>query len=159
MQSLRVFSLKPRTLKSSIMRRPQRSNGPVLRVGKSSRAPLSSRRFAGPSMLAIGCPGSHALPITPRKMHDCDACSPPARAGSFLGSTTAVVRLGKCVSFTPASRPPAMSNQSSLQCQDPTVGVPPAERLNSTQTGHSCCPTASGAVAPLRTLDGVPGCR
>jgi hypothetical protein len=36
-------------------------------------------------MLGIGRPDSHALPrITPMKHADRDACSPPARAGSFF---------------------------------------------------------------------------
>ena len=45
-------------------------------------------KVAGPSMLGIGCPDRHALPLTPLpplpKRTDRDA-RPPARAGSFLG--------------------------------------------------------------------------
>jgi hypothetical protein len=46
-------------------------------------------------MLGIGCPDRHALRrITPSKMHR-DACSPPARAGSFFGAWRSFDALGK----------------------------------------------------------------
>jgi len=64
MWSLRVFSLKPRTLMSSIMRARSaltgRSEGWEV-IGGSSLKP----KVVGPSMLGIGCPGRHALSLTP----------------------------------------------------------------------------------------------
>jgi hypothetical protein len=42
-------------------------------------------KVAGPSMLGIGCPGSHALLLTPPKNAQTVTRAPPARAGSFLG--------------------------------------------------------------------------
>jgi hypothetical protein len=62
MWSLRVFSLKPRTLMSSIMRARSaltgRSEGWEV-IGGSSLKP----KVVGPSMLGIGCPGGHALAL------------------------------------------------------------------------------------------------
>src|SRR5947208_8610954 len=63
MYSLRVFSLKPRTLMSSIMRSrsalPGRCEGSEVIGGSSLEL-----KVAGPSMLGIGCPDRHALPLT-----------------------------------------------------------------------------------------------
>jgi hypothetical protein len=63
MSSLRVFSVKPRTLMSSIMRARSaligRCEGWEV-IGSSSLKP----KVAGPSMLGIGCPNRHALPLT-----------------------------------------------------------------------------------------------
>src|SRR5216683_1645441 len=53
-------------------------------IGGSSR----ELKIAGPSMLGIGCPDRHPLPLIhplpPPKMHR-PRRRPPARAGSFLG--------------------------------------------------------------------------
>src|SRR5258708_29916635 len=55
-------------------------------IGGSSR----ELKVAGPSMLGIGCPDRHPLPLIhsppPPKMHR-PRRRPPARAGSFLGRT------------------------------------------------------------------------
>src|SRR5262245_2594264 len=53
-------------------------------IGGSSPKP----KVAGPSMLGIGCPDRHALPITHTSAAKTDLTvtrRPPARAGSFLG--------------------------------------------------------------------------
>jgi hypothetical protein len=42
-------------------------------------------KVARPSMLGIGCPGSHALLLTPPKNAQTVTRAPPARAGSFMG--------------------------------------------------------------------------
>jgi len=79
-----VFSVKPRTVMSSIMRARSALTGRWKDGGH--RGSSLELKVAGPSMLGIGCPGRHALPLTasplPKKCTDRDARH-PARAGSF----------------------------------------------------------------------------
>jgi hypothetical protein len=49
----------------------------------------------------------------------------PSRSNDSWGSTEAVLGSNRIVSLTPASGPPAISNQSFLKCQLPTCGEPP----------------------------------
>ena len=76
MSSLRVFSPKPRTVMSSIMRARSGLTGRSTDwevIGGSSR----ELKVAGPSMLGSGRPGSHALPLTPPKTHGPSRASLP----------------------------------------------------------------------------------
>src|SRR5690242_11754448 len=43
-------------------------------------------KVAGPSMLGIGCPDGHVLPLTTSPMTQAGDSRPPARAGSFVCS-------------------------------------------------------------------------
>jgi hypothetical protein len=84
-------------------------------------------------MLGIGCPDRHALPrFNPSKTTPPATCSPPARAGSFIGATSPL----PCV-------PAIVPSQSGLQtftvvrCKPPVrrvgdlrAGKPPESKLN-----------------------------
>src|ERR1700730_1763733 len=85
-----VFSLKPRTLMSSIMRARSGLTGRFEDwevIGGSSLKP----KVAGPSMLGIGCPNCHAFLFTrsPTPPENPPTSTPPSRESGFVRYPTA----------------------------------------------------------------------
>ena len=88
-------------------------------------------------MLGIGFPDRHALPyITPKKCTDREPCSPPARAGSFVGATLSPEQVPAKV------RNPTLSGRS---CCPVTAG---ADARLRTFTANSTGEDRQGAERP-----------